>query len=130
MFSPVSSVFAASSKGYEAFQVISSGLSRLTLAPGESKQISVSFQNKGTKTWTRTGKGYVSVYTYGPNIVIVVSRIVLGSPRVNRPPFRKIELRQEIGQITFSLRAPSSIGTYQETFRLAAEDIAWIMGVS
>ncbi len=129
MFSPVSSVFAASSKGYEAFQVISSGLSRLTLAPGESKQISVSFQNKGTKTWTRTGKGYVSVYTYGPKYRD--SRFADSSWISSSQPTTISQDRVapgEIGQITFSLRAPSSIGTYQETFRLAAEDIAWITG--
>ena len=55
--------FAAPLKGYEAVPVTISGSGKLTLRPGESKEVTASFQNIGTKTWSREGTGFVSVYT-------------------------------------------------------------------
>ena len=53
-------------KDYSALPVLVSGNGKINIPPGQSKQFSIQFQNTGLKTWQNTGKGYVSVYTYGP----------------------------------------------------------------
>ncbi len=119
---------AASKKGFEALMV-SAPKAGFTIAPGEDKQVMVSFKNIGQKTWVSSGAGFVSVYTYGPKYRVSdfradewidytqVAMLKEGSVPVG-----------SVGSIYLTLKAPKSVGTYKETFQLAAENVAWIPG--
>lgn len=119
---------AAPLKGYEALQVIASG-SKLTLKPGESKQVTIGFQNIGTETWTRDSGAFVSIYTYNPKYR--TSAFQDASWYTFDQPAKLQEASVApggVGHIVFTMHAPSQTGTYAETFALAAEDVAWIPG--
>lgn len=126
---PLRAIHAAPLKGFEAMLVSMSGSGLISLKPGERKEITVEFQNIGTKIWNRKGTGYVSVYTYEPKY--------RSSVFWNDGWFKKIQpavLTEEsvspkgIGHVKFFLKAPTKEGTYKETFHLASEDTAWIPG--
>lgn len=124
---PSSFAFAAPLKGYEAIQVVASG--KVALAPGETKQVSIGFQNTGTEIWTRDAGAFVSVYTYGPKYR--ASAFQDASWYKADQPAKLLESSVkpgEVGHIQFALRAPTKEGTYAETFNLAAENVAWIPG--
>jgi Stage II sporulation protein len=100
-----------------------------TLEPGASTSITIRFRNTGDATWTDLGKGYVSIYTYGPKY--------RKSPFYNSnwfsdvQPVRVMEPNVGPGNVTtfhFRVTAPHAEGTYKETFALASEDTAWIPG--
>lgn len=118
---------AAPLKGFEALQVTAT--SKLVLSPGEAKQVTFGFQNIGTETWNRDGEAFVSVYTYAPKYRS--SSFSDASWYGSTQPARLTEASVgpgELGHVSFALHAPSAEGTYAETFRLAAEDTAWIPG--
>ncbi len=124
---PFGAVQAAPLKGYEAVQVTAT--SKLTLKTGESKTVSIGFQNTGTETWNRDSGAFVSVYTYGPKYR--TSMFQDASWVSASQPAKLTETTVKpgaVGHIQFALHAPSTSGTYSETFKLAAEDIAWIPG--
>ncbi len=124
---PFGSVLAAPLKGYEAVQVIAS--SKLTLAPGETKQVTVGFQNIGTETWSRDEGAFVSVYTYGPKYRVSVFQDASWVSASQPARLTEATVKPgEVGHIQFALHAPSTTGTYAETFKLAAEDVAWVPG--
>lgn len=119
---------AAPKKGYDSLQVMAPKQG-FVMAPGQEKRVLVGFQNKGPNTWSNTGRGFVSVYTYGPkyrtsvfqasNWVDHTQAALLQEPYV---------APGEVGHILISLKAPNNKGVYEETFNLAAEDVAWIPG--
>src|SRR3989339_1232720 len=120
-------VSAAPLKGYEALAVAVTG--SLSLKPGETKTLSVSFLNIGSNAWTNDGETFASLYTYDPKYRT--------SPFQDASWFKKdqpVKLQEktvkpgETGHVSFLLHAPSTAGTYRETFALAAEDAAWIPG--
>ncbi|MFA6132090.1 MAG: SpoIID/LytB domain-containing protein [Patescibacteria group bacterium] len=123
----IKTAYAAPLKGFEAMQVSATG--QLTMKPGESKKVSFGFQNIGTAAWTNTGTNFVSVYTYEPKYR---SSVFFDSFWVAKDqPVKLLESKvgiKEVGHITFTLKAPTTVGTYKETFALAAEDKAWIPG--
>lgn len=124
---PAGVVHAAPLKGYEAVQVTATG--KLSLAAGETKTVTLGFQNVGTETWNRDTGAFVSMYTYGPKYRASVfqdaSWIAASQPaRLTEPTVRP----GEVGHVSFKLRAPSTAGAYAETFKLAAEDVAWVPG--
>lgn len=124
---PFHAVLAAPLKGYEAVQVVAS--SKLTLAPGEMKQVTVGFQNAGTKTWTPDSGAFVSVYTYGPKYRTSVFQDATWFGATQ--PARLVEasvLPGAVGHVQFAMKAPTTAGSYAETFKLAAEDVTWIPG--
>ncbi len=119
---------AAAKNGFEALQV-SAPKSGFTMTPGEEKQVMVSFKNIGTKTWTNSGRAYVSVYTYNPKYRVSDFKAD------DWIDYTQVALLKEssvpvgsVGSVYLSLKAPKSAGTYKETFQLAAEDTAWIPG--
>ena len=126
---PLREIQAAPLRGFEAMIVSMSGAGSLLLKPGERKEITVEFQNIGTKAWNRTGAGYVSAYTYEPKY--------RSSVFWNDGWFKKVQpatikeekiLPKEVAHLSFFLKAPAKEGTYKETFQLASEDAAWIPG--
>ncbi len=125
----VPTAHAAELKGFEAMQVTISGRGQLTMTPGESKSVSIGFENIGSAAWTNSGAGFVSVYTYDPKYRTSV--FADSSWYKSDQPAKLTEATiasTGVGHISFVLHAPSQSGTYVETFQLAAEDIAWIPG--
>ncbi|MFA5945844.1 MAG: SpoIID/LytB domain-containing protein [Patescibacteria group bacterium] len=119
----------ASSIPYSALRITTTGGGNITLAPGEVKNIAVSFQNKGSQTWKNDGNGYISLYTYGPKY-----RASVFDPGTWLTPSQVKRMGEEgvkpgaTGTFLFSLKAPKTLGTYKETFALASENINWVTG--
>lgn len=127
VFCFATSVSAATKTDFASLQVQAPG--KITMRPGEEKTVSLTFQNIGLVAWSNSGKGYISLYTYGPKYrtsVFQSSSWLSGSQ-----PARLLESSVPIGKtgtIKLALKAPTTIGTYTETFHLAAENVAWISG--
>lgn len=126
----VRTAHASSLKGYEAMQVTSSGSGGgFSMKPGEEKLFRIGFQNTGNKDWVNEGRGYVSIYTYGPkyrdSLFEQSNWIESEQPAIMEEAEVGVG---EVGYIIFKLKAPTKVGVYEETFKLAAEDIAWIPG--
>lgn len=118
---------AAELKGYEALQV--QVPSKVTMTPGETKTITVKMQNLGPKSWSNDGTGYVSVYTYSPKYRASVFKNASWPDPVQPAKLKETSVGVgSVGTIELSLTAPTTVGTYSETFNLAAEDVAWIPG--
>ncbi len=99
------------------------------MTPGEVKNIAVTFQNKGSQTWVNDGNGYISLYTYGPKY-----RASVFDPGSWLSPSQVKRLSEStvktgaVGTISFTLKAPKTVGSYKETFALAAENLNWVSG--
>ncbi len=114
---------------YSALRVTTTGNGNISMTAGESKIVSVTFQNTSDFTWKNDGAGYVSLYTYGPKYrTSVFDPGTWLSPsqvrRISEPSVKK----GETATVAFQLRAPTTVGTYSETFRLASENYAWFDG--
>ncbi|NBS68556.1 hypothetical protein EBT31_06530 [bacterium] len=114
---------------YAALRVTTTGGGTVAMAPGERRQVTLTFQNTGASTWKNDGPGYISVYTYEPKY-----RKSSFDPGNWLSPTQVRRLNEAsvapggTGTVSFELHAPQTPGTYKETFALAAEDIAWIPG--
>lgn len=112
-----------------AMRVTTTGSGSITMAPGELKTVAVTFQNTGTTPWKNDGAGYVSMYTHGPKY-----RKSAFDPGTWLSPSQVKRMIEPsvapggIASVKFDLRAPSTEGTYKETFHLASESTAWITG--
>jgi hypothetical protein len=128
LFLSTSNAQAASKKGFEAF-LISAPKTGFTIAPGEEKQVMISFQNRGEKTWVNSGAGFVSVYTYGPKYRASSFKASDWVDFTQAAVLKETSVASKaVGNIFLTLKAPKSEGTYKETFNLAAENVAWIPG--
>jgi uncharacterized cupredoxin-like copper-binding protein len=112
-----------------AVRVTTTGNGSLTMAPGEFKDITVTFQNTGTTAWKNDGPGYVSIYTYGPKYrrSVFDPGTWLAPEQVKRIIESNVA-PQGTATVKFALHAPTTPGSYSETFNLASEDTAWIPG--
>lgn len=115
--------------GYDAL-IVSVSPSSISLSEGGSADVTVQLKNIGVQTWTKDGNAFVSAYTW--------------DPKYHVSPYRGLSWRNdhqtgalqealiapgEIGTFAFSVYAPPSFeGELTETFRLAAEDVAWLEG--
>jgi hypothetical protein len=128
-FLVVGVVEAAPLKGYEALAVSISGNGQLTMTPGETKKVSVGFQNVGSVVWSNGGANFISIYTYEPkyrsSLFADSSWFAPTQPSKLLEPAAAVN---EVGHITFVLKAPAAAGLYKETFALAAENKVWIPG--
>ncbi len=115
---------------YETVQVSLSGSGgELTMEPGEVREVSVEFLNTSGVSWSNDGYGYLSVYTYDPKYrrSDFDPGTWLGPDQVKR--IREASVAPgETASVVFELHAPEVEDTYEETFALAAEDIAWVDG--
>lgn len=122
---------SASAASLSALRVTTTGSGTLAMAPGEVKSVAVTFQNTGSTAWKNDGAGYISLYTHGPKY-----RKSVFDPGTWLSPTQVKRLREAsvapgaVGTIAFDLHAPATVGTYQETFALASESVAWIDGGS
>lgn len=114
---------------YSALRLTTTGGGVVAMAPGEVKNIAVTFQNTGTETWKNDGTGYISLYTYNPKY-----RVSAFDPGTWLSPSQIKRISETsvkpggTGSLFFGLKAPQTEGTYKETFHLAAENLAWVTG--
>jgi hypothetical protein len=122
-------IAASAAAPYSALRVTTTGGGNITMTPGEVKNIAISFQNNGSSTWVNDGKGYISIYTYGPKY-----RVSTFDPGSWLSPSQVKRMSESsvkpgaVGNFQFALKAPKTPGTYKETFSLAAQDLAWVTG--
>lgn len=127
----VAVVFAAPTQAASlaALQVTTTGNGTITMQPDEVKEISVTFQNIGTTTWTNDGAGYLSIYTYDPKY-----RKSSFDPGTWLSPTQVKRIREAsvapggTATVVFQLHAPTTEGAYTEVFQLASESVAWVDG--
>lgn len=123
----IQTAYAAPLKGYEALPI--SVPSKLTLQPGQTKTITITFQNLGPNIWKNSGSNFVSLYTYTPkyrtSVFQSTSWHAADQPAVLNESSVAVG---GTGTLTLTLTAPTNVGTYSEGFNLAAEDVAWIPG--
>jgi hypothetical protein len=126
---PVASADAAAAKKAPYSGQITSSIAALTLKPSASATVTVSVKNTGTSTWSRTGKNFVSVYTYLPKYRASVFYDKSWSAKTE-PALMKEKTVKPGASATFvfKMTAPAKTGTYQEGFNIAAENVAWIAG--
>jgi peptidoglycan hydrolase-like amidase len=102
---------------------------KLELLPGEEITYRVNFQNAGTAVWKNTGANFVSIYTYIPKYRPSVFK---GTGWLSSSQPAKLKQAQvkpgEIGFFEFKIKAPKTLGSYTENFRLAAENKSWVDG--
>ena len=121
-------VFAAT-PAYAGVQVLVSGNGKLSMKPGETKEVMIGLQNSGSKTWTNDGTRFVSLYTYGPKYRNSVFADLSWVKAMQPAKLSEKSVRpNDVGHIKFKLKAPQKEGTYSETFQAAAENISWIAG--
>lgn len=113
---------------YEA-RLIDAPSGFVELAPGESKNLTIKFKNIGDHFWNNRGKNFVSLYTWNPKY----RKSAFQHPRwySARQPGLLLQNRVnagETGSIELPLKAPTTPGTHEEQFALAAEDLKWIPG--
>jgi hypothetical protein len=120
-----------SSSGNWSAELVEKSGAAWQLNPDETVNVTLKFLNTGTTSWTRDSSNYVSLYatdgskernssfktaTWNGN---AVARLKESQVRPG-----------QIGIFTFQIKAPSTAGSYNEIFTLAAENIAFIPGSS
>ncbi len=112
-----------------AMRVTTSGNGTLTMTPGETKDVTVTWQNAGTQTWSNTGAGYVSLYTHGPKYRVsqFAASTWVSASQVQKMKEATVKTKGT-ATVSFQLKAPTTEGKYSETFALASESTAWITG--
>jgi hypothetical protein len=105
---------------------------KFVLEPGASATFSIKYKNTGSQPWLADGKKFVSVYTYGPYARKSVFYDLTSWLNETQPALigQAKVAPGEVGTFTFTLYAPLKEGRYKESFRVAAEDTAWITGAS
>lgn len=114
---------------YAGQLVYSTGNQSLSLNPGQTFKVAVTFQNTGTLTWDNTSNRYISIYTFEPRYRDSI--FYTNNWSRTEQPGRMEESRVapgERGTIYFDFTAPAEPGIYKEVFHLASEDTAWISG--
>ncbi len=115
--------------GYDAL-IVNTEPSSVHLQPDGSARVQIHAKNIGTETWESEGDAYVSLYTYEPKYHVSPYR---GPSWWNDHQTGKL-LEQSVapgqtGTVEFFVYAPPGFeGELVETFRLAAEDVAWFEG--
>lgn len=105
------------------------GDGNLTMAPGETAAVTIKFKNTGSATWKNSGDNYVSLYTYGPKYrksVFDPGTWIWGDHLALLQD--KMVAPGKTGTVSFSLHAPAKEGVYDEVFKLASEETAWVAG--
>ncbi len=124
----ISPAFAAPLKGFEA-TVVTVPKADLVMEPGSTQSVTMSFKNIGTMTWKKSGKSYVSLYTFAPKYRASIFRADNWADYTQAAVLKDVSVKpKKVGTMTLTLKAPIKEGDYKETFKLAAEDTTWIPG--
>lgn len=117
----------ANAASYSAKKMLQTALT-MEVSAGQTRTFSVGFKNTGTATWKKTGKNFVSLYTWNPKYR--VSPFADASWKAPRQPavLKADTPPGQIGYVEFTMKAPATPGTYTETFQLAVEDLLWVDG--
>ncbi|HVE80865.1 MAG TPA: NBR1-Ig-like domain-containing protein, partial [Candidatus Dormibacteraeota bacterium] len=112
-----------------AYFATSPGNSSENIASGESRQVTLSFVNNGTSTWTNSGTGAVKLRTSPGGRV---------SPFCNDSSWENCTTADTLneasvapgqtGTFTFTLEAPALTGAYQESFAPSSSGQEWFGG--
>jgi methionine-rich copper-binding protein CopC len=132
VFAPsASAVSLASSSGDWAAELVEKSGAEWQLDPDGTANVTLTYKNTGTKTWTRDSAGFLSLYaTDGSKERVSVFAGSLWSGNA-AARLKEREVRPgQTGTFTFQIRAPKTAGSYKETFMLAAEHVAWVQGSS
>ncbi|MBT3817180.1 MAG: hypothetical protein HOE80_02290 [Candidatus Magasanikbacteria bacterium] len=113
---------------YRAQFVSQSTPDPIEIEAGETKSVTITFKNTGTKTWSESAINFVSAYAVemkyrdsdfvGPNWL---STNQTAKMKGYIPP-------GGTGELTIELTAPDTAGTYKEWFHLAVENHTWLKG--
>lgn len=110
-------------------EAVSVSTPRVEMSAAGSATYTVTFRNTGRETWTRDGRGFVSIYTHGPKYRTSIFEDPSWYGDVQPVRIRESKVAPgETGTISFVLSAPLQTGNYSEVFYLASEDTAWIPG--
>lgn len=117
-------------RGYEGAVV--SVQAPTSLAPGAVGEARITMRNAGDKTWTATGKDYVSLYHWDPTRKVETPSVFAHAHwnTALRPlilPTTSIKTGEQVTW-TFSVQAPRTPGSYTGEFIVAAEEVAWLKG--
>ena len=124
-FGQSQSASAASYKGYDG--TVSDATVALGMHVGDVKTINLTYKNLGPSTWTRgtkTGQVALFVTDGGPSVFQDKSWINQETPAMIRDATVKAGA---MTTVTLRLKATKA-GTFTETFRLAANNVAWMRG--
>ncbi len=111
---------------YEAIITETNPVSPFSLAPGETKDITITFKNTGATTFYKSGNTFTALNTEGALSKKSVFQH-LSWPEYWRPAHISKDIKSgEASKITFTIQAPKNEGTYTESFRLATKGTALI----
>ncbi|MBI2476877.1 SpoIID/LytB domain-containing protein, partial [Candidatus Uhrbacteria bacterium] len=115
--------------GYGAL-IVSIEPSSVKLHPGESTHVRVNMKNIGAQAWKKSGRGYLSVYTYEPKYHVSPYRGSSWWSDHQTGQLVEDDVKPgEVGTIDFFVYAPPNFeGNLTETFRIAAEEVSWVDG--
>lgn len=120
-------VKSAARKGFEA--LLQTTPDPISIAPGETKTIELSYKNIGTTTWKNSGSSFVSLYTSEKR-----ERKSAFADKTWLNTTHPAKLKEasvapgKTGTFVLTVTAPSKTGVYTEAFELAAENVTWIPG--
>jgi len=112
--------------GYHALW-LSQSSEDVTLAPGETTQLWVKFTNTGDTTWHNSGTNPIHLGTDNPTDR--TSKFYQTSWLSNNRAANMTESSvapNQSGKFIFTIKAPTSTGTYREYFTPVAEGLTWI----
>ena len=113
-------------------EVVDRGGSEWQLEVGDRVKVQVAFKNTGSKAWQREGANYVSLYAVDPTQdkerQSGFADVRWLSPSHAASLVESKVLPGQIGHFQFDIRAPKGVGSYRESFMLAAENTAWLSG--
>lgn len=113
---------------YAAKFVSQSVFDPITIEAGATKEVTITFKNAGTATWSDKGGRHISAYTVEPKYRESVFK---GSNWISAKQTGVISGIIKPGQnsaLKLQLKAPTEEGTYTERFQLAAENTTWVKG--
>lgn len=101
----------------------------ISAAPGETKTVDLVFKNTGKVTWSSAGRAYISAYTIKPRYHASLFYSTGWTSTRQTPRILETSVAPgQTGTIRLTITAPKKIGTYVDTFQLAAEDTSWMWG--
>lgn len=114
-----------------AAEVVDQSAVSLILMPGENKQVWVEYKNIGANAWANDGERFIALNVIDPVGRVSAFRDVSTWTEYDYRPARlgnSAVTKDGIGRVVFTVKAPETPGTYEESFALVAENFAWLSG--